>query len=73
MRTLGGFTCPHCAKLNLCNCTACKRFYEEHGLGDRKYCNWTEDGEGFICSYCNEPFSPDDSLDAEYELNKDEL
>lgn len=70
VKTLGGFYCPHCLKLNLCGCPNCKTFYEKNGTGDMKYCTWTEDREGFICSYCNLPFSPDASLDTEFKIIK---
>lgn len=66
----GGFTCPHCYKLNLCTCETCKTFYDKNGIGDMKYCQWSEDGNHLICSYCNTGFSLDSSLDAEYELLK---
>lgn len=65
MKILGAFVCPHCFEDNLCNCKTCKKFYEENGVGDKKYCVWTEDGNGLICSYCSKPFSLDESLEAE--------
>lgn len=70
MKTLGGFYCPHCLKLNLCDCKTCKKFYDENGIGDMKFCTWTNGGNSFICSYCNEPFNPGESLDAEFEISK---
>lgn len=70
IKTKGGFYCPHCLKLNLCDCKTCKKFYDENGIGDMKYCIWTEDNESFICSYCNEPFTPCASLDTEYRITK---
>ena len=68
IRILGGFHCPHCTEINLCDCKTCKPFYEKNGIGDKKYCTWTEDGDGFICSYCGVPFSPDESLEEEYRI-----
>lgn len=70
MKTLGGFYCPHCLKLNLCDCKTCKKFYDENGIGNMKFCTWTNGGNSFICSYCNEPFNPGESLDAEFEISK---
>ena len=69
-KILGGFYCPHCKELNLCDCKTCKRFYDEHGIGEMEYCIWTDGGNGFICAYCDKPFSPDESLDAEFEIIK---
>lgn len=70
IKTLGGFYCPHCYELNLCDCKSCKEFYEKNGMGNMKFCTWTDDKNEFICSYCNELFSPDASLDAEYKIIK---
>ena len=58
--TMGGFSCPTCLKLNLCDCKTCYPINSTHP--ELKLAKYTEDGEGFICVYCGTEFSPDDSL-----------
>ena len=68
MKILGAFYCPHCKEQNLCSCETCKSFYEKNGIGEMKYCIYTDDGEGYICAYCDKPFGPDESLETEINL-----
>jgi hypothetical protein len=72
IKTMGGFSCPHCRNLNLCTCPTCKPFYEKNGIGDRKFAVWEDNGEILVCQYCNERFSLDESLEAEWEDYKKE-
>ena len=69
-RIMGAFVCPHCLKDNLCICPTCKKHYDSVDLGNYKFCQYTPDGNNFICSYCNEGFSPDESLEIEYQQYK---
>lgn len=63
---LGGFTCPECYTVNACNCKSCAPHIKEG-----EYINkWTEDGEFLICGKCGITYSPDASLDAEYNKKK---
>lgn len=58
-------------KLNLCGCKTCYPINSVHP--ELKLCQYTPDNEGFICVYCNQPFSPDESLEVqmnEYLKNK---
>lgn len=68
---MGGDTCPKCLKLNLCGCKHCYSINSIHP--ELKLCKYTDDGEGFICVYCGNEFSSDESLDVqmqEYLKNK---
>jgi hypothetical protein len=59
----GGFICPYCKTSNACDCDTCKEFIKEG-----EYVNkWTEDGEGLICGNCAKVYSPDQSLEEEWE------
>ena len=60
----GVFYCPHCKTCNACNCKSCKPYIKEG-----EYVNeWTEDGEALICGKCKRVYSPDESLEEEYQL-----
>lgn len=62
----GGFYCPYCKTCNACTCKSCKPFIEEG-----EYINqWTEEGESLICGKCKQVYSPDQSLDEEYQQRK---
>jgi predicted SprT family Zn-dependent metalloprotease len=60
---VGGFYCPKCEKFNACCCESCSK--EETTA---KRVSWESNGEIMICGYCNEHFSPDQSLDMEFKL-----
>lgn len=70
-KTMGGFSCPNCLKLNLCGCKTCYPINSIHS--ELKLAQRTEDGEAFICVYCGNEFTDDESLDVqmqEYLKNK---
>lgn len=60
---MGGYTCPKCLKLNLCGCKHCYPVNSIHP--ELKLCKYTDDGEGFVCGYCGNEFSPDESLEVQ--------
>lgn len=70
LKLMGAFVCPHCFKDNLCACKTCKPYYLSVDIGEHRYCQYTPDGEGFICSYCDKVFHPDESLEVEYQQYK---
>jgi hypothetical protein len=51
---------------NACNCKTCKPFIKEGETANK----WDETGEFHICGKCGKSYSPYQSLDAEYKLNK---
>ena len=59
----GGFICPYCKTTNACDCAACKKYIQEGEFVNK----WTEDGEGLICGNCAKVYSPDQSLEEEWE------
>ena len=65
----GAFTCPYCFTQNACDCETCKPFIKEG-----EYVNkWDKTGNYHICGKCGKTYSPDQSLDAEFKLNKKEM
>lgn len=64
----GAFFCPHCGTQNACDCSTCKPH-----INEGEYINtWTEDGERMICGKCSKVYSPDQSLDEEFNQRKSE-
>ena len=59
----GGFICPYCKTTNACDCAACTEYIQEGEFVNK----WTEDGEGLICGNCAKVYSPDQSLEQEWE------
>jgi aspartate carbamoyltransferase regulatory subunit len=67
-RTLGGYYCPTCLKLSLCQCKNCISINSKNT--DFKLVGYSDDYELLICPYCNEKFHPDESLEIEYQKYK---
>jgi len=64
----GGFYCPICEKLNMCNCSTCSDIPLLDGekiviIHDKK------NDETMTCAYCDTVFSYDDALDTEWIIN----
>lgn len=65
LKITGGFPCPHCKRLNLCDCDACKKHYSQQELGEYKY--RIAEGDSIKCAYCGEIFSYDEALEEEWQ------
>lgn len=63
MANPGGYYCPHCKEFNACDCKVCAKVETES-----RRVKVTDDGEGLACQYCGKDFSPDQSLEVEWEM-----
>jgi len=63
----GGFYCPACKKLNMCDCETCSNI--ELNEGELVVITNDDDKETMICAYCGNIFSYDESLETEWEIN----
>lgn len=66
--TLGGYYCPSCFKLSLCQCKNCISVNSQNI--DYKLVSYSDEGTLLICPYCDEKFHPDESLEIEYQKYK---
>lgn len=60
--------CPKCKKSSLCGCKSCK--YRNGKFPRLRKDSFTDKGESYKCPYCREKSHPDEVLDAEWELRK---
>ena len=44
--------CPHCHKISVCPCPACRKLREIEDISEFKEHTWDENGEIVECPYC---------------------